>query len=83
VFSLRVPRGPFAQEEKRKNMNKTLSKSQKRKTIGLALLDAEDAKIPANPGLNNQASGGEFEKLFSASTKEQDFRVGDVSPVLL
>jgi small subunit ribosomal protein S1 len=28
--------------------------------------------------LNNQASGQEFEKLFAASTKEQDFRVGDV-----
>ena len=59
-------------------MNKTLSKSQKEKQSVLALLDAEDAKIPANPGLNNQPSGGEFEQLFSASTKEQDFRVGDV-----
>ncbi len=59
-------------------MNKTLSKSEKEKLSVLALLDAEDAKIPANPGLNNQASGGEFEQLFSASTKEQDFRVGDV-----
>lgn len=59
-------------------MNKTLSKSQKEKQSVLALLDAEDAKIPANPGLTHQASGGEFEKLFSASTKEQDFRVGDV-----
>ena len=59
-------------------MNKTLSKSQKEKQSVLALLDAEDAKIPANPGLNNQASGGEFEKLFAALTKEQDFRVGDV-----
>ncbi|MEK6627942.1 MAG: 30S ribosomal protein S1 [Bdellovibrionota bacterium] len=59
-------------------MNRTLSKSEKEKLSVLALLDAEDAKIPANPGLNNQASGGEFEQLFSASTKEQDFRVGDV-----
>ncbi len=59
-------------------MNKTLSKSQKEKLSVLALLDAEDAKIPANPGLNNQASGGEFETLFAAATKEQDFRVGDV-----
>lgn len=59
-------------------MNKTLSKSQKEKQSVLAMLDAEDAKIPANPGLNNQAAGGEFEQLFSASTKEQDFRVGDV-----
>lgn len=78
LFSLSVPRGHFAQEEKRKNMNKTLSKSEKEKQSVLAMLDAEDAKIPANPGLNNQASGGEFEQLFSASTKEQDFRVGDV-----
>src|SRR3989338_4695534 len=59
-------------------MNKTLSKSQKEKLSVLALLDAEDAKIPANPGLNSQASGGEFEELFAAATKEQDFRVGDV-----
>ncbi|OFZ29076.1 MAG: 30S ribosomal protein S1 [Bdellovibrionales bacterium RIFCSPHIGHO2_01_FULL_40_29] len=34
--------------------------------------------MPANPGLNSQASGGEFEELFAAATKEQDFRVGDV-----
>ncbi|AGH95055.1 30S ribosomal protein S1 [Pseudobdellovibrio exovorus] len=59
-------------------MNKTLNKSEKEKQSVLAMLDAEDAKIPANPGLNTQAAGGEFEKLFSASTKEQDFRVGDV-----
>jgi small subunit ribosomal protein S1 len=78
VFSPRVPRGRFAQEEKRKNMNKTLSKSQKEKQSVLALLDAEDSKIQANPGLNNQTSGGEFEKLFADFTKEQDFNVGDV-----
>ncbi len=59
-------------------MNKTISKSQKEKLSVLALLDAEDAAIPANPGLNNQASGKEFEELFAAATKEQDFRVGDV-----
>ncbi|MBC7420188.1 MAG: 30S ribosomal protein S1 [Bdellovibrio sp.] len=59
-------------------MNKTLSKSQKEKQSVLALLDAEDANIPANPGLNNQASGGEFKELFAASTLEQDFKVGDV-----
>lgn len=59
-------------------MNKTLSKSQKEKQSVLAFLDAEDAKVPANPGLNNQNLGGEFEKLFAASTQEQDFKVGDV-----
>ncbi len=64
--------------KKERNMNKTLSKSQKEKLSVLAMLDAEDAKIPANPGLNTQATGGEFEKLFAASTKEQDFKVGDV-----
>lgn len=65
--------------KKERSMNKTLSKSQKEKQSVLALLDAEDAKIPANPGLTFQSSGGgEFEQLFAASTKEQDFKVGDV-----
>ena len=60
-------------------MNKTLSKSQKEKLSVLALLDAEDAKIPANPGIHSGAQkAGEFEKLFEAATKEQDFKVGDV-----
>ncbi|MFN3696994.1 MAG: 30S ribosomal protein S1 [Pseudobdellovibrio sp.] len=60
-------------------MNKTLSKSQKEKQSVLALLDAEDSKIPANPGIHaGPAKAGEFEKLFEASTKEQDFKVGDV-----
>ncbi len=44
----------------------------------MALLDAEDAMVAANPGLNNQPSGGEFKELFAASTLEQDFKVGDV-----
>ena len=60
-------------------MNKTLSKSQKEKLSVLAMLDAEDSKIPANPGIHAGANkAGEFEKLFEASTKEQDFKVGDV-----
>ncbi|WP_409479435.1 30S ribosomal protein S1 [Pseudobdellovibrio sp. HCB154] len=60
-------------------MNKTLSKSQKEKLSVLAMLDAEDSKIPANPGIHSGANkAGEFEKLFEASTKEQDFKVGDV-----
>lgn len=66
-------------KEKKQNMNKTVSKSQKEKLSVLAALDAEDAKIPANPGFNAKADkAGEFEKLFQDSTKEQDFRVGDV-----
>ncbi len=65
--------------KKKTNMNKTLSKSQKEKLSVLALLDAEDAKIPANPGIHSGAQkAGEFEKLFEAATKEQDFNVGDV-----
>ena len=65
--------------KKKTNMNKTLSKSQKEKLSVLALLDAEDAKIPANPGIHSGAQrAGEFEKLFEAATKEQDFKVGDV-----
>lgn len=65
--------------KKKQNMNKTVSKSQKEKLSVLAALDAEDSKIPANPGFNSKADkAGEFEKLFQASTTEQDFRVGDV-----
>jgi small subunit ribosomal protein S1 len=60
-------------------MNKTLSKSQKEKLSVLAMLDAEDSKIPANPGIHAGANkAGEFGQLFEASTKEQDFKVGDV-----
>lgn len=46
----------------------------------LAMLDAEDSKIAANPGLNAKTTvkTGEFETLFQAATKDQDFRVGDV-----
>lgn len=67
------------EKEKKKNMNKTLSKSQKEKLSVLAMLDAEDSKIPANPGIHAGANkAGEFGQLFEASTKEQDFKVGDV-----
>jgi small subunit ribosomal protein S1 len=61
-------------------MNKTISKSQKEKMSVLAMLDAEDSKIAANPGLNAKTTvkTGEFETLFQAATKDQDFRVGDV-----
>ncbi|MBC7753547.1 MAG: 30S ribosomal protein S1 [Moraxellaceae bacterium] len=60
-------------------MNKTISKSQKEKLSVLAMLDAEDSNIAANPGFNAQADKtGEFETMFQASTLDQDFRVGDV-----
>ncbi|WP_081111987.1 30S ribosomal protein S1 [Bdellovibrio bacteriovorus] len=60
-------------------MTKQLNKAELEKQKVLAFLDAEDSKIPANPGILNAKSGkGEFEDLFNASMKEQDFKVGDV-----
>ena len=44
----------------------------------LAFLDAEDSKVPANPGLDNQKTAGEFANMFEQSVKDQDFKVGDV-----
>jgi small subunit ribosomal protein S1 len=61
-------------------MNKTISKSQKEKLSVLAMLDAEDSKIASNPGLNANVTvkSGEFETMFQAASKDQEFRVGDV-----
>ncbi len=61
-------------------MNKTISKSQKEKMSVLAMLDAEDSKIASNPGLNAKVTvkSGEFETMFQAASKDQEFRVGDV-----
>ncbi|MFP5519344.1 MAG: 30S ribosomal protein S1 [Bdellovibrionia bacterium] len=59
-------------------MAKQLSKAEIEKQKVLALLDAEDAKIPANPGKNSGTEKTDFDKLFEASMKEQDFKVGDV-----
>jgi small subunit ribosomal protein S1 len=60
-------------------MNKTLSKSQKEKLSVLAMLDAEDSKIPENPGIHaGSDKKGEFSQMFEEFTKEQDFKVGDV-----
>ncbi|WP_291515522.1 30S ribosomal protein S1 [Bdellovibrio sp. ArHS] len=60
-------------------MTKQLNKAELEKQKVLAFLDAEDAKVPANPGiLNAKADKGDFENLFEASMKEQDFKVGDV-----
>ncbi|MBK7960558.1 MAG: 30S ribosomal protein S1 [Bdellovibrionales bacterium] len=44
----------------------------------LAFLDAEDSSVPANPGEQTIRSGSDFDKLFEASVKDQDFKVGDV-----
>lgn len=59
-------------------MNKTLSKREQEKLSVLAMLDAEDSKIPANPGLTKQPTSAEFKEMFAASSKDQDFKVGDV-----
>ncbi len=59
-------------------MNKQLNKSAKEKFNVLAMLDAEDAMVPANPGIDSAKSAGDFDKLFEASMKEQDFKVGDI-----
>ncbi|WP_374032294.1 30S ribosomal protein S1 [Bdellovibrio bacteriovorus] len=61
-------------------MTKQLNKAALEKQKVLAFLDAEDAKVPANPGILNAKAdkGGDFDSLFEASMKEQDFKVGDV-----
>lgn len=60
-------------------MTKQLNKAELEKQKVLAFLDAEDSKVPANPGiLNAKSEKGDFENLFAASMQEQDFKVGDV-----
>lgn len=60
-------------------MTKQLNKAALEKQKVLAFLDAEDSKVPANPGiLNAKSERGDFDKLFEASMQEQDFKVGDV-----
>ncbi|WP_374001434.1 30S ribosomal protein S1 [Bdellovibrio bacteriovorus] len=60
-------------------MTKQLNKAELEKQKVLAFLDAEDSKVPANPGiLNAKSEKGDFDSLFEASMKEQDFKVGDV-----
>ncbi|MNJ98440.1 30S ribosomal protein S1 [compost metagenome] len=60
-------------------MGKNLNKAELEKQKVLAFLDAEDAKVPANPGIyGTKAEKGDFDKMFEASVSEQDFKVGDV-----
>lgn len=59
-------------------MGKQLNKSEKERLKVLAALDELDASVPANPGSLNEIVKGEFNKIFEASVKEQDFKVGDV-----
>jgi small subunit ribosomal protein S1 len=61
-------------------MTKQLNKAELEKQKVLAFLDAEDSKVAANPGIYGakKSEKGEFDSLFEASMKEQDFKVGDV-----
>lgn len=59
-------------------MGKTLNKAAQERQKVLAFLDAEDSKVPSNPGMDGKESKGDFHQLFEASMKEQDFKVGDV-----
>ncbi len=59
-------------------MTKQLNKSEQQRQKLLALLDAEDAKVVANPGIEGLNAAEKFDSLFEASVKEQDFNVGDV-----
>lgn len=59
-------------------MSKQLSKSEKERLSVLAMLDAADEQVPANPGEEAALKGQNFESLFEDSIKENDFKVGDV-----
>ena len=59
-------------------MTKQLNRREQEKQKLLAMLDQEDAKVPHNPGGEPRMMTGDFDKMFEASLKEQDFKVGDV-----
>ncbi|MFN7453613.1 MAG: 30S ribosomal protein S1 [Pseudobdellovibrionaceae bacterium] len=59
-------------------MSKSLNKAQLEKQKVLAFLDQADKDVPANPGLDAEKVGGDFETLFTQSMSEQDFKIGDV-----
>lgn len=60
-------------------MGKNLNKSALEKQKVLAFLDAEDSKVPENPGIyGSKREKSDFDSLFQASMAEQDFKVGDV-----
>ena len=54
------------------------SKAQIERQKVLALLDQADSEVPANPGTQNEKANEEFEKLFHASVKDQNFNMGDI-----
>jgi small subunit ribosomal protein S1 len=59
-------------------MSKQQSKAQLERQKVLAMLDQADKDVPANPGTYNEKAAGDFEKLFTESVKEQDFKMGDI-----
>ncbi|MFN7730151.1 MAG: 30S ribosomal protein S1 [Bdellovibrio sp.] len=59
-------------------MSNQQSKAQLERQKVLAFLDQADKDVPANPGDQNEKAGGEFEKLFTESVKDQDFKMGDI-----
>lgn len=73
-----VMRGFFPWEVHILIMGKTLNKAAQERLKVLAFLDAEDSKVPANPGDMLGRTAGDFDKMFEASVKEQDFKVGDI-----
>ncbi len=58
-------------------MSKTLNKAQSEKQKVLAFLDLADKDVPHNPGTQVEKAT-EFQAMFEQSTKDQDFKVGDV-----
>jgi small subunit ribosomal protein S1 len=68
----------FSQEVIILTMGKQLNKSKAEKAKVLAFLDAEDSKIPSNPGFYNEKSKEDFSTLFEKTLNEQDYKVGDV-----
>lgn len=58
-------------------MAKQLNKTETERAKVLAILDAEDEKVLSGGGFGSTKSA-DFDKLFSDSVREQDFKVGDV-----
>jgi small subunit ribosomal protein S1 len=59
-------------------MSRQQSKAQQEKAKVLALLDLADSDVPHNPGVETKSALSDFEKLFTESMKEQDFKAGDI-----
>lgn len=59
-------------------MTRQLSKAQQERAKVLAMLDQGDKDVPRNPGIEALGLSADFESLFQAAVKEQDFKVGDI-----